>query len=153
MTLGLGHWDARFLDLANYVGRTWSKDPRTRVGAVARGAGKHQVAIGFNGLAPGIRDDDRLLDRPWKLARVIHAEENALANATFQVECVYCNFCPCLRCAHRIIAHRVQRVVAPAPTGEFLKNYGDEIMAARQDLCEAGVIVDLIAPEDLPWSS
>lgn len=131
--------DEKFLHLAASVASIFSKDPRTKVGAVAVGAQINQVAFGYNGLPPGIEDDERLLDREWKLAHVLHAEENALANATFQVHTLYVTKPPCVQCALRILAARsVIRVVS----------WEDPDSSWRQSQLQAGL---LLAEGGVKW--
>lgn len=73
-------WDRRFLRLAREVS-SWSKDPRTRVGAVAV-RDRVILSTGFNGMPRGMSDTpERLEDREFKLAHTIHAEQNCIYNA------------------------------------------------------------------------
>lgn len=71
-------WQQRFLKIAFEVA-TWSKDG-TQVGAVLVNRQRRILATGYNGLPAGM-DDSKISDREWKIARVVHAEMNALANA------------------------------------------------------------------------
>lgn len=150
MTTPDPRWDARFLELAHHVAG-WSRDPTTKVGAVIVGETKADVCFGYNGLPPGIADDDRLDDREWKNLHVIHAEENALINCLFRPVTLYCSRAPCVRCAMRIIAHKVVRVVAPLPMGEFAERWGAQVLTAVNRFAEAGVRVDLVGPGG--WNS
>lgn len=62
----------------------WSKDPNTKVGAVAVGSKGQILSQGFNGFPRGILDsDDRLNDRETKYKFVVHAEMNVIYNATY----------------------------------------------------------------------
>ena len=141
--------DEKYLRLAQAVASIFSKDPSTQVGAVAVGERPNLVAHGYNGLPPGIADDERLLDRQWKYAHVLHAEENALANATFPVRTLYVTKPPCIGCALRILAARtVTRVVT-------LKNndvrWIDSQQQAAALLTAAGVTITTTpwTPDDL----
>lgn len=135
--------DIKFLRLAAAVGHIFSKDPSTKVGAVAVGTEKNQVAIGYNGLPPGLADTDaRLHDRDMKLALTLHAEENALANAPFAVRTLYVTHHPCGGCALRILAARTVRRVVYVTCAEFEARWGDSLAEARSRLTEAGVQVE-----------
>ena len=79
-------WDQRFLDLAEHIAQ-WSKDPRTKVGAVIVDEKKRVVSVGYNGFPRGVDDNpDRYEDRTAKLLFVAHAERNALDNAPLMDE-------------------------------------------------------------------
>ncbi|QDP60589.1 MAG: putative ComE operon protein 2 [Prokaryotic dsDNA virus sp.] len=110
------------MDLAERTAQM-SKDPTTQVGAVVV-QDRRVVGMGYNGFPAGIPDDPKMLgDREAKLARMIHAEMNALlqagraaAGATLYVHGFAAP--PCTRCtAHIIQAGIIHVVVAgqPAP--------------------------------------
>ena len=139
--------DRKFLKLAQAVADIFSKDPSTRVGAVAVGAAKNQVAIGYNGLPPGVADTDaRLHDRDVKLVLTLHAEENALANATFAVYSLYVTHHPCAACALRILAARSVRRIVYTINPEMEARWAPSFAAARDLLQEAGVQIEGFAP-------
>jgi dCMP deaminase len=76
-------WVARFLDLA-YTIAGWSKDPSTRVGAVAVSPEGRILATGWNGFPRGIEDSNaRLGDRAEKYKYVVHAEMNCIYNSSY----------------------------------------------------------------------
>lgn len=105
-------WDLRFLELAKYISG-WSKDP-TKVGAVIA-KGKRLISVGFNGFPPGIKDDERLLDRPAKIAIIQHAESNAIrwASGNDLSKCSLYTWPmpPCASCSGDIISYGIKRVV------------------------------------------
>ena len=56
-------WDIRYLELAKHIS-TWSKDPSSKIGAVAIGDKGQVLAQGYNGFPRNIVDRaDRLQDR------------------------------------------------------------------------------------------
>lgn len=143
----LHNTDLKFLELAHCVADIFSKDPSTRVGAVAVGASKNQVAFGYNGLPPGLADTPgRLHDRDTKLALTLHAEENALANATFAVYTLYVTHHPCAACALRILAARSVRRIVYTINPEMEARWAPSFAAARDLLQEAGVQIEGFAP-------
>jgi dCMP deaminase len=106
-------WDLRFLELADHIA-LWSKDPRTKVGAVIVDAKKRVVSIGYNGFPRGVDDTPaRYEDRPTKHLFVAHAERNALDNAPLMVDgcTIYVPLLPCNECAKSIIQKGITRVV------------------------------------------
>lgn len=116
--LGRPHpkWDLRGLERAA-VNATYSKDPSTKVGAVLMRPDKTFAGDGFNGFPAGLSDDPALyLDREYKNATVIHAEENAILNSRDQSMHGYTLYVsglpPCCHCASMIIQKGITRVVA-----------------------------------------
>jgi dCMP deaminase len=76
-------WYNRYMDLAKEIS-TWSKDPNTQVGAVIVGSKGQILSQGYNGFPRGIKDTPkRLNDRETKLKLVVHAEMNAIYNASY----------------------------------------------------------------------
>lgn len=135
------------MGLAEYAG-TASKDPSTKVGAVVVGAGdRRKVAFGYNGFPPGIKDDDRLFDRPMKLKLMIHAERNALDNATFDCTgaTIYAARLPCSSCAVAIISKRVGRVVY-RQNDDYETRWAEDVAVSKKLFDEAGVELFEIIP-------
>ena len=76
-------WDIRYLGLAKEVS-TWSKDPSSKIGAVAIGKKGQVLAQGYNGFPRGIKDDlNRYAVKKIKYRYVVHAEQNVIYNATY----------------------------------------------------------------------
>ena len=109
-------WDNRYMDMAMLVA-TWSKDPSSKIGAVAVNEKGQILTTGYNGFPRGIDDDDRLNDRPVKYKYIVHAEQNAIYNATYNGvslhgSTMYVAGLPCCSdCAKGIIQVGVRRVV------------------------------------------
>lgn len=133
-------WDRRLHELANHIA-SWSKDPSTRVGAIVSGHDKVEIALGYNGFPPRIKDDGRLHKREKKYKLIVHAEENALANARFDVRgaTVYATHFPCVNCAKTIIARGISYIAAPKPSSEYLSRWGKDVRDATKMFNEAGV--------------
>lgn len=109
----MNKWDNRFLQLAEHVS-AWSKDPRTKVGAVVVNQHKQVIGLGFNGFPRGVFDSDlRYENRETKLLLVAHAEQNALDNCFTDPRgsTIYTTLYPCYHCAKGIIQRGVQRIV------------------------------------------
>ena len=76
-------WNQRYMTIAKEVAQ-WSKDPNTKVGAIAIGSKGQILSQGYNGFPRGIFDiDERLNDRETKYRYVVHAEMNVIYNATY----------------------------------------------------------------------
>jgi dCMP deaminase len=106
-------WDKRFMDVAEMVA-SWSKDPSTKVGAVIVDDNRRIVGTGYNGFPRGVLDHaHRYNNRPLKYEMVVHAEANAILNATQLVSgaTLYCTLSPCHECAKLIIQAGIRKVV------------------------------------------
>ena len=135
----LTKWDYRFLAMACDVA-TWSKDPKTKVGAIVVSPDKRQVGWGFNGFPRGVADDDRL-DSATKNELMVHAELNCMLNASASLTgwTMYVTRAPCLQCSLAIVQSGIARVVHPLlePTSTW---YGS-CHRGRCVMHEAGVEV------------
>ena len=110
-------WDKRYIDLAKHIAG-WSKDPSTKIGAVAIGEKGQVLAQGYNGFPRGIDDsDERYFNRETKYKYVVHAEMNCIYNATYngvslQGSTIYISGLPvCHECAKGLIQVGIKRVV------------------------------------------
>jgi len=143
----LNKWDARWLEIAGVVS-TWSKDPSTKIGAIAV-KDKRLVSTGYNGFPRGIQDlDDRWNNREEKYKYVVHAEMNCIYNANYHNQSLkgstmYIVGLPvCHECAKGIIQAGVVRVVAEFKDAPLKWAKSTEI--TQKMFKEAGVIYDQI---------
>lgn len=134
-------WDEYFMGLA-HLSALRSKDPSTQVGAVIVNKSKKIVGIGYNGMPIGISDDDLPWDREGdflnsKYAYVVHAELNAILNATQSVEgcSIYVSLFPCNECAKAIIQSGIKEIIYESD------KYADAdvFIASKKMLKQAGV--------------
>src|SRR5699024_2449776 len=110
-------WDAYFMGLA-HLSALRSKDPSTQVGAVIVNEHKKIVGIGYNGLPIGLSDDTFAWSREGefvdtKYAYVVHAELNAILNATQSLRgcSLFVSLFPCNECAKAIAQAGITEVV------------------------------------------
>ena len=135
-------WDERFLGLAQHVA-TWSKDPRTKVGAVLVNETKQVLSVGYNGFPRGVFDLlTRYDDRQTKLMFVAHAERNALDNcfADTRGSTLYVTLPPCNECVKSIIQKGVKRIVTLTSDARPQDNSD----VAMTMLAEAGILLEFI---------
>lgn len=134
-------WDEYFMSLAHLSGMR-SKDPNTQVGACIVNERNRIVGIGYNGLPYGCNDDEY----PWernggfldtKYAYVVHAELNAILNATESLQncTIYVSLFPCNECAKAIIQSGIKEVVYESDKYRDT----DSAKASRRMLNSAGV--------------
>lgn len=110
-------WDNYFMGVSK-LSAMRSKDPSTQVGACIVNERKRVVGLGYNGMPYGCDD----VAFPWgregdfldtKYAYVVHAELNAILNATGSLEncSIYVSLFPCNECAKAIIQAGIKEVV------------------------------------------
>jgi dCMP deaminase len=112
-------WDKRFVNLAELIA-SWSKDPSTKVGAVAVNGKRQILSTGYNGFPRGFDDNpERYADREMKYKYVLHAEQNLISNAvangvSLTGSIVYVvGMPPCSRCALELIQSDVALILVP----------------------------------------
>lgn len=144
------NWDQRFLYLAATIA-SFSKDPSTKVGAVAV-SNRRILAMGFNGLPAGVTDaPERLDNRELRLAMTTHAEQNLLAYAARAGVClagstVYVYpLMTCSSCAAMLINADISQIVVP----DLLEpmRWKESFDLARQMCTEAGISVHRVPLE------
>ena len=141
-------WDIRYLSLAQEVS-TWSKDPSSKIGAVAIGEKKQVLATGYNGFPRGIMDlEERYNNRELKYKFVVHAEQNVIYNATYNGisldgATLYVWGLPvCSSCALGVIQVGIQRVVMPHL--QYPQRWLDSFETTSDLFIEAGVRYEFV---------
>jgi len=144
-------WDLRFLNLAKEIS-TWSKDPSTKIGAVVVNDDRRILSTGYNGFPKGIDDnDERLNNREVKYELVVHAEMNAIYNATkngvsLNGGTLYCWGLPvCSKCSLGVISVGIKRVVM-LKNNEYPKLWVDEWAKSAKLFDEVGITYDFVNP-------
>lgn len=111
-------WDKRFVNMAKLIA-TWSKDPSSKIGAIAVDDNHRILGTGYNGF--NRFDDDLLSDyyiRDIKYSKIIHAEKNLILNClnsgvSLEGATVYVYGLPvCKTCANEIAQVGLKRLVA-----------------------------------------
>ena len=112
-------WDNQYMDLAKCIAK-WSKDPSTKIGAVAIGDKGQVLSQGYNGFPRGIDDSpERLHIREEKYKYIVHAEMNCIFNASFNGVSLanstmyICGLPCCSDCAKGVIQVGFKKVVMP----------------------------------------
>lgn len=110
-------WDEYFMGVA-YLSSLRSKDDSSQVGACIVNMKNRIVGIGYNGLPIGCSDDEFPWEREGKFLDtkypyVVHAEPNAILNATVPLEGsrMYVTLFPCNECAKLIIQSGIREII------------------------------------------
>ncbi len=137
-------WGDRYINLAKEIS-TWSKDPSTKVGAVVIGNNGEVLSQGYNGFPRSIKDTpERLKDREKKYNIVVHAEMNAIYNASLngvslKGSTLYVYGLPiCNECAKGVIQVGIDKVIATRPA-DYNKEWDESIKDAKAFFKEAEV--------------
>jgi len=145
-------WGNKYIKLAKQIS-TWSKDPSTKVGAVVVGCHGQLLSQGYNGFPRGIHDtDDRLNNRERKYELVVHAEMNAIYNASLtgvslKNSTLYVYGLPiCNECAKGIIQVGIKKVVAMRP--QIYNSEWDKSNKNAEALFREAEVMYLIDVED-----
>lgn len=147
-------WDTYFMGVAALSAQR-SKDPSTQVGACIVNPKNHIVGIGYNGLPNGLSDDLYPWDKEGafldtKYPYVVHAEPNAILNATVSLEdaSMYVTLFPCHECAKLIIQSGIKTLIY----GSDKYQDKDSFKASKRMLSDAGVVIRQMAPVDVQVS-
>lgn len=143
-------WHNRYLDLAKSISG-WSKDPNTKVGAVIIGDKGQILSQGYNGFPRGILDtEERLNEREIKLSFIVHAEMNAIYNATYSGICLdnstlYVYGLPiCSECAKGIIQVGISKIVIPSEFVKLRKEWTESWYRSNKMFNEANIKVEIL---------
>lgn len=143
-------WNLRFMDLAQQVS-TWSKDPSKKIGAVVVGPKRQILSTGYNGFPRGIEDThDRLNDRDLKYKYVVHAEMNAIYNATYtgtslDGASMYVYGLPiCHECAKGIIQVGIKEVFIDKKSLSDKPNWYDSYLKSKEMFDDVGITIKLV---------
>lgn len=141
-------WDERYFKIAKETA-SWTKDPRTAIGAVIIGDKGQIKSQGYNGFPRGIEDlPERYTDRPTKYKYVIHAELNCIYNALHNGTSVLCDTIyvtglpVCHECAKAIIQVGIKKVLYDTPVGDGSSPWDASGILALEMFEEAGIEVE-----------
>lgn len=140
----MNKWTRRYLDMAKEVA-TWSKDPSTKVGAVAVGSKGQILSQGYNGFPRGVKDfTQRYAVREEKYKYVVHGEMNAIYNAchtgaSLDGATMYVSGLPvCSECAKGIIQVGISKVIMEYPK-DIPDSWRESMKITNSMFLEAGV--------------
>lgn len=139
------HWDVRFLNIARLVS-TWSKDPLTKVGAIAVSPDRRILAQGYNGFPSGSKDlPEDYAVRERKYENIIHAESNVIYNACNAKTGLTCatvfvfGMYPCSECIKALAQVGIARVVFQLGNSQSKDKWKEEFKISRRIMMELGI--------------
>ena len=153
MNTSQAEWDQRFLQMAQLVSK-WSHDPSSQIGAVFVDDRRRVLSSGYNGLPRGIENtEERWNNRTTKYKYIVHAEANAIYNATWNGvsldgSTLYVYGLPvCSQCARASIQVGAKRIVV-ADVGVVAQRWYDEWAHSCEMFSECGLDVQEVALGD-----
>ena len=145
----------RYLLLAKHFA-SWSKDPSTKVGAVAVSDQGQILSEGWNGFPRGIEDTpERLNDRATKIFYTAHAEKNLIYNATYNGACLqganlYVYGLPvCSECAKGIIQVGIKSVYALTESGDVRDVWVESWKKSTEMFDEVGITYEWVTMDQI----
>lgn len=144
----ISNWDKRYYSLAKFISN-WSKDPRTKIGAVIVNNKNSIVSTGFNGFPRGIADLEHILASPEKYIKMVHGELNAVLNAAMNgaktdgCTLYVSTYHPCSACACLLIQAGIKRIVCPVPNFDNEK-WANSFAVAKDLFEEAGIEMEYL---------
>lgn len=145
----LDKWDYRFLDLAKNVS-SWSKDPSTQIGSVFV-KDRRILSTGYNGFPSGMSDcTSRYNNREIKYKYIVHAEKNAIYNATHHgislngSTCYVYGLPVCSECAKGLIQVGTKRVICLIEKKEIPDTWLKSWKITSEFFIEAGIEFKII---------
>lgn len=142
-------WTSYLLGIARAVAEK-SKDPRTKVGAIAVDRDNFVKSTGFNGIPIGVVDLPSRYTPEEKGDWVAHGEENLVASAARLVlegATVVTTHEPCVRCTRLLIQAGVKRVIVGPGVLHMRNNNPESFARARVMFAEAGVVCQHVEGE------
>jgi len=148
----MNRWDKRYILLAKEISH-WSKDPSTKIGSVIVGNHGQILSQGYNGFPRKLSDNpEEYENRTLKYQRVVHAEMNAIYNASLsgislENSSIYIWGLPsCHECAKGIIQTGITKVVQVEDINE---RWSESNRIAEQFYIQCGIEILRFTPEQI----
>lgn len=146
----MSNWPKRYMSLAKEVA-SWSKDPSTKVGAVAVGSKGQVLSQGYNGFPRGIADSEhRYQIKVEKYKYVVHAEMNCIYNATYNgvsldgADMYIYGLPVCSECAKGIIQVGVKKIFVSEECITAQPKWFESWLTTKDMFDEAGVEIEVV---------
>lgn len=143
-------WTDYLLGMAKCASRR-SADSQTKHGCIITGPDHKILSTGYNSFPRGMRNDALLPNtRPAKYPWMLHAEENAVCNASAPLVggTAYITGSSCFRCMKLLWQAGVQHIVQVDGYGWMLDSEEADLKA--EFTAQSGIQIDAVVP-DLSW--
>ena len=150
--LTLNKWDLRFIEAAKTVAK-WSPDPSSQVGAIAVSQQNLPLSWGWNAFTRKSRLNESEVERELKYKLIVHAEMNAIYNASRESVCLLNStfyifgIPPCVECAKGLVQVGAKRIVSVCYSN-VAKSWLDSYEEAKQLFNEALIYHEIYVDKD-----
>ena len=144
----------KYYKLALSIANIFSKDPSTKVGAIAIDEKSlHVRSIGYNGLPRELNESKDRWEKPKKYDYVVHAESNMICNAclngvSLKDSILVVTMFPCNECAKLIIQSGIKSIISLKPDLED-KRWGESHKISIEMFNELDIELIFLEKEDL----
>ena len=148
------HKAIKFYKLANYAAELFSKDPRTKVGAICVSPDTlHIKSIGYNGFPRKLSENKDKWLKDKKYPYVVHAEENMICNASLngislQNSILICTMFPCSQCAKLLIQSGITTIISRKPNMKS-PTWGESFRISLEMFNELDIDIVLLEDEEI----
>jgi dCMP deaminase len=139
----------KYIQLAAYNAKLFSKDPHTQVGCIILTEDFSRIlSTGINGFPRNMDDNNKSRwERPLKYSYVQHSESNAVANAArtgtpIDKSVIAITKFPCSTCAKLLVQAGIKKVYTIQPDYES-EQWGEDAKISERILNEVGVEVHM----------
>lgn len=143
-------WHSWYMAMA-MVAATRSIDTSTKHGCFIVDKNNRPLSMGYNGPPPNCDDDNVPMTRPEKYDWMLHAEANAMDNATAPLEgaTVYVTGHPCEKCFGRMLAKRISKCVY-GPIGSKVVTEDTKLVIAKMNVIDMDRLSKALFPRQAP---
>ncbi len=144
----------KYYKLAIHLAELFSKDPDKKVGCILLSDTFTILSTGINGFSRNINDDIKIRwERPLKYSYILHAEENAIANAAregvkINKSIAITTLFPCNNCAKLLIQSGIKKIISLKPDLEHIR-WGESFNKAMNLFNELKIDMILLNKDEI----
>ena len=146
----------KFLKEADFKAKLFSKDNKRKVGAIIlEKESLIQLSCGYNGLPRKLKETKKRWSKKYKDLYVIHAETNAIiqasrTNSNINNSIMVCNRFPCHNCCLNIIQAGIKLLITVEPEWNSLsKKWKKSFYASKEMLDELKIDIIFFKESEL----
>lgn len=148
------HKAIKYYKLAKYFADLFSKDPRTKVGAICIDPNTlHIRSMGYNGFPRKLSENEDKWSKKRKYPYVAHAEENMICNASLngvslQNSILVCTMFPCSQCAKLLIQSGITTIISKKPNMKS-PTWGESFRTSQEMLKELNINIIILEDDEI----